>query len=115
MISPPKYDTCTLSTFQARPAAVLVVILTLCMCSVLVSVYYVHSVSLATPLEVMRANRAALLRDKRVTGDDDDKGGTASSATKKKGIHILHPGSMNASGVEVGALLWFFPCIVYNI
>ncbi|KAK3764127.1 hypothetical protein RRG08_039297 [Elysia crispata] len=85
--------------FLARPAAVLVVILTLCMCSVLVSVYYVHSVSLATPLEVMRANRAALLRDKRVAGDDNYKHGTTPREAKK-GLHVLPPPSINISDIE---------------
>ncbi|GFS08697.1 hypothetical protein ElyMa_006601100 [Elysia marginata] len=81
---------------MARPTAVLVVILTLCMCSVLVSVYYVHSVSLATPLDVMRANRMVLLRDKRLAADDD--GITSSEA--KRGHHVLPPPGLNISGVQ---------------
>uniref|UniRef100_A0A0B6ZPQ3 GT23 domain-containing protein n=1 Tax=Arion vulgaris TaxID=1028688 RepID=A0A0B6ZPQ3_9EUPU len=62
--------TFTFNVFQVRPADALVVVLTLCMCSVLMSVYYVHNVSIASPLDVMRANRGPRFSDKLDDVDD---------------------------------------------
>ncbi|BFZ06118.1 hypothetical protein BsWGS_09157 [Bradybaena similaris] len=60
----------TFNVFQVRPSVALVVILTMCLCSVMVSVYYVHNVALASPLDVMRANRGPRFSGRVIAHDE---------------------------------------------
>uniref|UniRef100_A0A2C9L5E9 GT23 domain-containing protein n=1 Tax=Biomphalaria glabrata TaxID=6526 RepID=A0A2C9L5E9_BIOGL len=60
----------TINMFLARPTLVLAAILTLCMCSLLVSMYYIHNIAMASPLDLMKANRIVRLNG-RVIGEDE--------------------------------------------